>query len=293
MNSLVHTRIVIDIATGRVIECDSLAYEGAWELAKGGNSQSEMQQANQVSQQQLQLQQQQLQMQQKQLGMVNPSLQAIISNGGMLPAQQAAMTTQAMNGLGQQYQNLYGSLSSTLAARGLTGGQNAGGGGIAASFGALGAQQAGQESQLLNDIQLQKGQQLQGALGMGLGEGSMYGSQAGQAGGLGVGALGSAVTAANNADQAQTGFWGSLVGGLAGLGSAGILKCWVAAELYGGWFAPETVTIRAWLFSTWYMAPFCFFYRIMGRRWAELIRQKPMLRRSTKLLFDLFLRCAE
>jgi hypothetical protein len=274
----VYTRVVIDMDTLLVTECDSYPYDGPWDLAKGGNSQAEMNQANQISAQQLAMQQQQL-------AQANPSLQAIIQNGGMLPAQQAAMTSQAINGLGSQYQNLYGQLSQSLAARGITGGQNAGAGQLAQSFGQLGAQEAGQQSQLLNQIQLAKGQGLQSAIGQSLGEASSTGA-------LGLSALGSGVTAANNTDQAQTGFWGSLVGGLAGLGSAGILKCWVAAELYGGWFAPETVTIRAWLYSTWYMIPFCWAYSLLGQRWAGLIGRRPTLRRFTKMLFDLFLRMA-
>jgi len=139
---------------------------------------------------------------------------------------------------------------------------------------------------LLNQIQLAKGQGLESALGMGLGEAQGTGS-------LGLQALGSGVTAANNVDQAQTGFWGSMIGGLAGLGGSAITKyCWVAAELYGGWYVPETITIRAWLDQTLWMKPFGWLYSRIGPQWAELIRQKPWLRRFTKLLFDLFLRLA-
>jgi hypothetical protein len=189
---------------------------------KGGNSQQEMNNANAQQAQQNALMQQQLQMQQNQLGMVNPALQQILANGGMLPAQQAAMTTQATQGLGQQYQALQGQLSQALTARGITGGMNAGGGAIAKNFGELGALEAGQQSNLLNQIQLAKGQGLQGAIGLGLGEGSMFGQQALGFGNQAGNALGSGVTAASNADQAQTGFWGSLIGGLAGLGGSGL-----------------------------------------------------------------------
>lgn len=206
----VYTKIVTDILTGEVIERVGYDYDGPWAEAKGGNSTAEMQRANQLSQQQLQQQQQQFQLQQQQLGMVNPSIQAIIQNGGILPAQQAAMTSQALNGLGSQYQNLYGNLSQSLAARGITGGQNAGAGALAQSFGSLGAQEAGQQSQLLNQIQLAKGQGLQNAIGMGLGEGQMYGGQALGLGSQGVSALGIGQAAGQAADQAQTGFWGSL-----------------------------------------------------------------------------------
>lgn len=277
-----YTRIVIDIATNDVIERVSIPYSGPWEMCKGGNSAAATAAAAKVSQEQLDLQK-------TQLGIVNPQLKSIIDNGGLLPSTEAAMRSQALNGLGSQYQNLYGALSQSLNARGMTGGQNAGAGGVAANFGALGAAQAGQATQALEGVQLAKAQGLQNALGMGLGEAQSTGQ-------LGTQALGSQVTAANNTDQAQTGFWGSMIGGLAGLGSSAMAKgaftCWVAAELYGGWFAPETISIRSWLYRTKYMSPFLFFYRLLGERWAELIRTRPLLRRSSKLLFDLFLRLA-
>lgn len=218
----VSSRVVIDIASNQVIERSSYLYDGPWELAKGDNSKAEMQRANTISDQQMQLMKQQLGMQQSQLNMVNPSLQAIIENKGMLPEQEAAMRTQAMQGLGGQYKNLQGQLSQQLAARGVTGGGMAGGGDIARSFGSLGAMEAGQQSDLLNQIQLAKGQGLMGALQTGLGEASMFGNQSLGFGSQGVGALGSGVTAANNADQASTAFWGSLVGGLAGMGGSAL-----------------------------------------------------------------------
>lgn len=263
---------------------------------KGGNSQAEMAKANALSEGQLNIMKSQLAMQKQQLGMVNPSLQAIIQNGGMLPAQQAAMTSQSIQGLGQQYQGLYGQLASSLAARGVTGGGMAGGGDIARQFGSLGAQEAGQQSELLNQIQLAKGQGLQSALGLGLGEGGMLGSQAVGFGGQGVSALGIGQQAGQAADQAQTGFWGSLMGGLAGLGGSAMQKgaftCWVAAELYGGWKIPETVAIRAWLLTTWYIRPFTILYSLTGARWAARIRNDEILRRLTKKLFDVFLSLA-
>ena len=199
-------------------------FEGVtvWCCYKGGNSKQEMQQANQLSQQQLAMQQQQLALQQQQLGMVNPSLQSIIANGGMLPAQQAAMTSAAMAQTGQQEQQAIGSINQNLVARGLTGGQMAGGGGVAQNFAALQQGLLGQQASNLQNIQLAKGQGLNNAIGLGLGEGQMYGGQALGFGQQGVGALGIGTQAAQAADQNQTGFWGSLIGGLAGMGGAGL-----------------------------------------------------------------------
>lgn len=65
--------------------------------------------------------------------------------------------------------------------------------------------------------------------------------------------------------------------------------CWVASELYGGWFAPETMAIRGWLLRTWYMAPFVVLYRRFGKQWASLIHRSMAARKITKSLFDKFL----
>lgn len=83
------------------------------------------------------------------------------------------------------------------------------------------------------------------------------------------------------------------VGGAAGsiLDVIGSL-CWVASELYGGWFAPETVAIREWLLRTWYMAPFVALYRRYGKQWATFIRTHGVARKVTRKLFDVFLRTA-
>jgi hypothetical protein len=216
------TKVVWDAETLEIVSRETAPYDGQWELCKGGNSQGQMNLADQQLNQQNQLMQQQLANQTTEMGMVNPTLQSIIQNGGMLPAQQAAMTTQAIQGLGQQYQNLQGQLGQQLAARGVTGGQMAGGGALAQGYGQLGAMEAGQESNLLNQIQLQKGQGLQSALGTAAGIGGMYGNQALGFGSQAGQALGSGVQAAGNADQAQTGFWGSLFGGLAGVGGSAL-----------------------------------------------------------------------
>jgi hypothetical protein len=189
-----------------------------WVHHKGGSSKAEMSRANQLEDQRNQMLQQQLNLQTQQLGIVNPQLQAIIQNQGLLPQTEAAMRSQALQGLGKQYSNLSGQLSQQLAARGLTGGQyGAGGGAVAKGFGELGALEAGQQSNLLNQIQLAKAQNLQGALGMGLGEAGMLGSQALGFGGQGVSSLGIGQQAAQAAGQEQTGFWGSLFGSLSGL----------------------------------------------------------------------------
>lgn len=108
--------------------------------------------------------------------------------------------------------------------------------------------------------------------------------------------LGTEVPAVNAQTNASPGWAQTLTGIMGSLNGSGtaaaINKCWVAAELYGGWFAPETVAIRQWLSTTWYMAPFWKLYGLVGRHWADFIRVNTKARAATKYLFDMFLRRA-
>lgn len=202
----VHVKSVFDIETLIKVSDEFVEYDGPVELCKGDNSQAQMAISNQIAQQQLGMQQQVF-------GEVNPTIKNIIANGGMLPGQEAALRAQTINALPQTYNNLYGNLAQQLTARGLTGGQyGAGGGGVAAGYGSLGAQEAGQAQQGEFNIAALKQQGLNSALGLGNANISSLGNQ-------GVSANQTAASAAQAADQAQTGFWGSLFGALgAGVG---------------------------------------------------------------------------
>lgn len=201
-------KIVWDSETLEVIERVIVSYDGPWELCKGDASKAEQARADKISDTQLQIMQ-------KQLGMVDPVLQQIIANGGMMPGTQAALTSIAMNSLPAEYQNLTGQLSNQLVQRGVTGGGMAGGGDIARQFGALGSAEAGQQAGLLSNIQLAKEGGLERALGMGLGLTGMFNQG-------GLQALGTGQQAAGQADAASSAFWGSLFGGLSSIGTAGI-----------------------------------------------------------------------
>ena len=177
---------------------------------KGDHSSREQSNADAIRQQQFDLMQQQL-------SGVNSILDPIISAGGMLPSQQSALTSIALNDIPQQFQGVQGNINNQLVARGITGGNMAGSGDVARDFGRLGAMEAGLQQNALSNIQLQKQQQLMQALGVKTGLTGMFNSG-------GLSALNSGVTAANNADQAQTSFWGSMFGALGSLGGAGIGK---------------------------------------------------------------------
>lgn len=70
------------------------------------------------------------------------------------------------------------------------------------------------------------------------------------------------------------------------------IGCWVAAELYGGWEDPRTITVRRHIFSTPKLSDFAAAYRKHGRDWAERIRSDFAVREIFQTVFDNFLRLA-
>ncbi len=217
----IYTKVVRDIETWELLESEFFEYSGPIELCKGGASKAEQSNADAMRAAQTGLMQQALGAQNMQLGAVNKVLDPMIANGGLAPGVESAMNSQVMNNIPAQFRGVQGNINNNLVARGITGGQmGAGGGAVARQFGQLGAMQAAMQQQGLTDVQLQKQNALMGDLGLKMGVGGQYGGQVGGFNQGSLGALGQGVTAANNADQASTGLWGSLIGGAAGLGSA-------------------------------------------------------------------------
>lgn len=177
---------------------------------KGSHSSQEQSNADAIRQQQFNLMQQQLQG-------VNAVLNPLIAAGGMTGPQQSALTSIALNDIPQQFRGVQGNINEQLVARGITGGSMAGSGDVARNFAGLGAMEAGLQQQDLSNIQIQKQQQLMQALGIKSGLTGLFNQG-------GLGALQSGVNAAGNADQAQSSFWGPLLGAAGSLGSAGIGK---------------------------------------------------------------------
>lgn len=76
----------------------------------------------------------------------------------------------------------------------------------------------------------------------------MEGQIASEAGGQANAQLGTAEQAANTPSFADM-LTQSLIGAGGELGGAAIKKCWVAAEVFGGWYEPRTVIVREYLFG--------------------------------------------
>lgn len=269
-------------------------YSGSLALAKGGASKAEMQSADQQKALEDQLAQQQLGLQQQQLGLIDPVIQRIIANGGLLPEQQAALTAANQNLIGQNYAQNVGAINQALLTRGVSGGQNAGGGATAGLYGGMLAALAGQQQQGVFQIQQAKQAGLQGALNTALGVGGQYGQNVGAFNSGANQALGAGVTAAGNYDQAQSSVLGPLLGAVGGLGGSAITKwCVVASECYGGWDVPKVRFIRARLalraMTDWRWTLFMTGYTLAGGRVAAMVRQSAWLKARITRLFDRFL----
>lgn len=111
-----------------------------------------------------------------------------------------------------------------------------------------------------------------------------------------LGAANSALSAETEASKTPS-FWQELGQGVINAGSsfaggmgAGMAKCWIAARLYGGWFSPKTVLVRAWLIEvfaqTWHGALVMMLYGMIGQRVAD--RWMPRSRVLTWAMRKLF-----
>jgi hypothetical protein len=71
------------------------------------------------------------------------------------------------------------------------------------------------------------------------------------------------------------------------LGNWGGASCWVAAEIFGGWYEPKTISARFYINN---LAPEWFkrFYLKYGKQIAEFIHNKPVFKMILKPLFELF-----
>ena len=84
--------------------------------------------------------------------------------------------------------------------------------------------------------------------------------------------------------QKQAGMFGGAMSALGGLGSAAILACWVAREVYG------IHNIRWVMFRQWmlFASPFWFraIYLKFGERFANYISNKPRLKKKIRAWMD-------
>jgi len=150
----INTRVVIDMASGEILEREGYEYDGPVELAKGdGTSRDQLNEQNQ-------LQQQSFDAQMSTLNTLKDHLSGYLSgNQGFSPQQMSYMTSQALNQNSQKYNAAGNQVRSALAARGLSGTQTPGGGATAGILSGLYGAKASDASNAINTINLQNSQQ--------------------------------------------------------------------------------------------------------------------------------------
>jgi hypothetical protein len=179
----------------------------------------------------------------------------------------------------------------------MTGGNNAGAGGVAGSFGALTADLGSLQQQGSTNVQMAKAQGLNNAMNTTLGIGNMYGQNLNTFNSGASSALNSGVTAANNADQASTSWMGPVFGALGsaagGWANGGFKTCWIAKELYGSWLDPRVMFIKTRLThraaDQWKFKAIVTAYTIFGRPLARLVKANTMARSVASRVFNNFL----
>jgi len=150
----IHTRVVIDMASGAVLEEEGYDYDGPVAECKGdGTSKDQLNEQNQ-------LQQQSFNAQMDTLNTLKSSLSGYLSgNKGFTPQQMSYMTSQALNQNSEKYNQAGNQVRSALAARGLSGTQTPGGGASAGILSGLYGAKASDASNAINTINLQNSQQ--------------------------------------------------------------------------------------------------------------------------------------
>ena len=77
----------------------------------------------------------------------------------------------------------------------------------------------------------------------------------------------------------------------AGIGTRNVyVPCWIAAELYGGWYEPRTKLARKFVNSSKFPKMLFNLYMKYGERTAKFIRKYKFMKLIFKPIFNLFVR---
>jgi hypothetical protein len=228
-----------------------------------------------------------------------PIIQAGPSQTGFAPSQETAMRTQNTENVSTDYAQAQRATAQILAARG--------GGNtmlpssvtstiLAQNANAAAAQRAQGENQITQANYQQGYQNWQTAAGV-LGSTAQLINPNAYAGSATT-AGGAAATSANQIAAANFAPWGAAAGALGAVGGGALAggyipkPCWIAAELYGGWYEPRTVLIRKWLQENFTGHWLMNLYLRYGESAAAMIRKHSSFRWIFTPIFNQFLRQA-
>ena len=225
----------------------------------------------------------------------NPIIAKGPSQQGYSAGQMAELNASVIQGTGQQYANAAKSVREAQAAQGggtqfLPSGVNSQ---INADLAASAANQA--SSGLTSNIQnsyaagaLQYVNAENSLMGVGgLTNASAFSNSATNA----AGAANTEANAVQTADQEATNnIMGLATGAMGATGALLMGKCWVAAELYGGWEDPRTIALRRYIFGEYSKSfrgkIFASLYLKFGERVAKHIKTHPISRWFAQKIFD-------
>ena len=224
-----------------------------------------------------------------------PILQAGPSQTGFSPGEENALRTQNTEGVATDYAQAQKATADILAARG--------GGNtllpssvdstlLAQNANQAAAQKAAGDLNITNENYAQGYQNWNTAAGIlgqtaGLLNPTAYSGAATTAGGA-------ASTSAYQVAEAANSPWNAAFGalGAVGAGAATKIPCWIAAEIYGGWYDPRTILIRRWLTANYEGYWLLNLYRRFGKQVAGMVRKHRAVRWFFTRVFNHFLTLA-
>jgi hypothetical protein len=219
-----------------------------------------------------------------------PILAAGPNQNGFSTAETNDLNTTASEGVSTNYKNASQALREEQAARG--GGNTYLPSGVDAQESETLASSAAQQ-QSAEQLQIQQAGYAQGQTNFNNATQALMGEQGilnpQGAASTATGAGSAASTTAAQISSENNSWEAPLIGAVGAVGgaaaTAGISNtkppCWIAAEIFGGWYEPRTIEVREWLVARFEGSALLRFYRRHGERIAKAIRRH----RSLRLIF--------
>jgi len=296
-----YDKLVFDIETGRLLQESSFEYEGRIaSCGGGGQSKAAAARADYLERERTRIANEQLAMQRKTMEGISGGVDQFLSPEGMGfdPATMAALNSQALESVPAQFEDARKQLMSSMLARGGAGGALPVGGDYLRNLSQLHVGREGLKANLLRENLIKnallKLQNRFSAANVKLGVGSQFDPSTFVQGGSS--ALGSRVTAAQNAETAAFAPWGALIGAAGSAAGSflgrppvptktiGTLRgCWIFQAVYGeadwrpqfvwdAWTGKWANESRAWRTALG-------LYLIFGELAAGIIKKVSLLRR--------------
>lgn len=232
---------------------------------------------------------------------LSPTVQSGPNQYGFSPTEDAARRTQATEQFAAAGANATNSVRNSVAAQG---GMNLPSGSEAAIESSLAQNEANQQANAQLNVTEQgyeAGRQnyFQSVSDLASAPGQLE-NPATQAGSAAMGAAGQQMQGATDIANAQNAWMAPVAGMIGAVGGAALGKppapCWVAAEVFGGWYEPRTILVREYLTTIFTKSLFghvvMALYTRFGPTWATWVRKSKLARGIATSLMSRALRNA-